>query len=361
MLKLEYRPYTLNFKFDAGTSRGIMKTRDVWFLKIYDDRIPEVFGIGEVAPLSRLSNEDPQLIPAALQQIEKEIRKQTTPQSESIALETAKLVTPEGFASIRFGLEMGLLDLLHGGARIIYKTDWVLGGRPLPINGLIWMGDEAFMQQQIDRKLVEDYDCIKMKVGALDFEKELAIISSLRRKAQDVEIRVDANGAFPNNEALKRLIRLSEFGVHSIEQPIIPKQPEAMQLLCKKGAIPVALDEELIGIGPLQEKRQLLEFLKPQYIVLKPSLLGGFVETSEWIGLAEEMEIGWWITSALESNIGLNAIAQYVARFQNLMPQGLGTGQLYHNNFDGPLNIKAGELAFDPKAHWDIDLFEPNF
>ena len=358
MLKLEYRPYTLNFKFDAGTSRGVMKTRDIWLLKIFDDRLPEVYGIGEVAPLNRLSQEDPELVPAALEEVEKKVVSLTTPLSEEAALYTAKQLTPKGFASVRFGLEMGLLDLIHGGSKIIYKNDFVLGGRALPINGLIWMGEEDFMQQQIQQKLAQGFDCIKMKVGALDFEKELNILGQLRSQSSEVEIRVDANGAFPNNEALHRLIKLSKLGIHSIEQPIIPKQPEAMQLLCYKGAVDVALDEELIGTGPLEDKRELLTFLRPQYIVLKPSLLGGFKETSEWIGLAEELNIGWWITSALESNLGLNAIAQYAARFQRLMPQGLGTGQLFHNNFEGPLYIHKGQLHYDPDITWDIDVFD---
>ncbi|MEM9325303.1 MAG: o-succinylbenzoate synthase [Bacteroidota bacterium] len=358
MLKLEYRSYILNFKFDAGTSRGVMTEREVWFLKIYDDRIPEVYGLGEVAPLHRLSDEDPELIPAALQQVERNIKSLTTPLSEDSALETAATLCPPRFASIRFGLEMGLLDLVNGGNRIIYKNDFVLGKRAIPINGLIWMGEVDFMERQIKEKVSEGYDCIKMKVGALDFDRELELIASLRKEANGVQIRVDANGAFPNNEALHRLIKLSQYNLHSIEQPIIPKQPEAMQLLCKKGAVDIALDEELIGIGPMDEKRKLLEFLKPQHIVLKPTLLGGFMETSEWIGLAEELEIGWWVTSALESNIGLNAIAQYTSRFRDLMPQGLGTGRLFHNNFEGPLYIEKGYLHYDTDITWDIDLFD---
>lgn len=360
MLKLEYKPYRLDFKFDAGTSRGVMRHRDVWFIKVYDDRKKEIFGIGEIAPLDRLSLEDVSTVAEAIEQTQLHIADCTTPQSISAALDTAKQVCPGGFRSIRFGLETALLDLVNGGKRIIFKNDFTDGKGDIKINGLIWMGDPASMKDQIKEKVMEGFDCIKIKIGAIDFEEEKSILQFLRTLSEEITLRVDANGAFQNNESLRKLIELSEFNIHSIEQPIIPNQLEAMQLLCKNGAIKIALDEELIAIQSSEEKVELLDLLKPHFLVLKPSLLGGIEETREWIDLAEARGIGWWITSALESNIGLNAISQFTYEFNNSLHQGLGTGKLFYNNIDGPLTIKKGILHHDSTKPWNLknrDLF----
>ncbi len=352
MLKLEYKPYTLDFTFEAGTSRGVMKKRDVWFLKVCDDRNPSVNGYGEVAPLNRLSMEDVSLVSDVLEQVQEKIRHFTTPRTEDAAFQIAKELSPIPFASVRFGLEVALLDLVHGGRQLIFDNAFYQNNEPIPINGLIWMGDIETMKKRAQEKLDQGFKCIKMKIGALDFEQELEVLKLLREVSLDLELRVDANGAFANHESLRKLMSLAEFNLHSIEQPIIPRQPEAMQLLCKKGAVKIALDEELIGIETKEAKQELLELLKPRYIVLKPSLIGGFKSTREWIDLAEKLNIGWWITSALESNIGLNAIAQFTAGFENDEYHGLGTGQLYHNNIDSPLTVENGLITLDPNKAW---------
>lgn len=352
MLKLEYKPYTLDFTFDAGTSRGVMKKRDVWFLKVCDDRNPEVNGYGEVAPLNRLSMEDVSLVPDVLKQVQEKIRSFTTPRTEEVAFQIAQELSPIPFASVRFGLEIALLDLVNGGRKQIFENPFSQNNQSIPINGLIWMGDIETMKQRAQEKLDQGFKCIKMKIGALDFEQELEVLTLLREVAPELELRVDANGAFANHESLRKLMNLAEFNLHSIEQPIIPRQPEAMQLLCKKGAVKIALDEELIGIETKESKQELLDLLKPHYIVLKPSLVGGFKSTREWIEIAEGLGVGWWITSALESNIGLNAIAQFTAGFKNDEYHGLGTGQLYHNNIDSPLSVENGLISLDPNKDW---------
>lgn len=357
MLKLEYKPYTLEFTFDAGTSRGVMKKREVWYLKVFDDRHPDVVGYGEVAPLHRLSIEDVSLVEDVLIQIQREIVSHTTPRSQESVMETAKKLSPTPFASIRFGLEVALLDLLNGGRQMIFDTGFSAGNVRIPINGLIWMGDPAIMKERAREKLAEGFQCIKMKIGAVDFEQEKGVLALIREISKEVILRVDANGAFANHESLHKLTELASFDIHSIEQPIIPRQPEAMQLICKKGALKIALDEELIGLGDEKGKRTLLNFLKPHFLVLKPSLLGGFAECNEWISLAEEMGIGWWVTSALESNIGLNAIAQFTAGFENDIHHGLGTGQLYHNNIESPLTVENGSIFWDRKKHWELPDF----
>jgi L-alanine-DL-glutamate epimerase-like enolase superfamily enzyme len=223
----------------------------------------------------------------------------------------------------------------------------------IPINGLVWMGDREFMQKQIREKIAAGYRCIKLKVGALDFETELEIISGIRQQfsPEDIEIRLDANGGFMPADALEKLKRLSEYSIHSIEQPIKPRQWEAMAEICEKSPIPVVLDEELIVTSP---NEAMLQQINPAYIILKPSLLGGFRISEEWIRLAENNNIGWWITSALEANVGLNAIAQWTASLNSTMPQGLGTGQLYHNNIPSPLEIREAKLWYNQNQQWDL-------
>jgi o-succinylbenzoate synthase len=223
---------------------------------------------------------------------------------------------------------------------------------------LVWMGEEGFMKHQITEKLAQGFNCIKLKIGAIDFQKELGLLTFIRRNFDEktIEIRVDANGGFTSNEALVKLNQLAGFKLHSIEQPIQINQHDRMSELCKTTPIPIALDEELIGVFSLEEKEQLLLKIRPQYIILKPSLVGGFRGTSEWIELANRLSIGWWITSALESNIGLNAIAQFTFMQNNTMPQGLGTGGLYTNNFDCPLEVSQGQLWYRSDLEWNCNL-----
>ena len=220
------------------------------------------------------------------------------------------------------------------------------------------MGEESFMKQQIEEKLADGFRCVKLKIGAIDFDKELQLLGYIRQhfSPEKVEIRVDANGAFDVTMALDKLNQLAGFELHSIEQPIQKNNTDSMSELCKITPIPIALDEELIGVFSLEEKDQLLQKIKPQYIILKPSFVGGFRGTKEWILLAEKYQIGWWITSALESNIGLNAIAQWTFLQHNSMPQGLGTGALYTNNFDCPLVVSQGQLWYKKELDWKFDF-----
>lgn len=226
------------------------------------------------------------------------------------------------------------------------------------------MGDERFMLDQIDQKLKSGFSCIKIKIGAIDFDQECKILKSIRDKysPDDIELRVDANGAFSKENVVEKLKTLSKFNIHSIEQPVKQGQLELMSELCLKTPIPIALDEELIGVFGFKNKMNLLEGIKPQYIILKPTLLGGLYETKEWISIAEELSIGWWITSALESNIGLNAVAQLTAEYNVDLPQGLGTGGLYFNNFPSPLSLEKEELFYRKGGKlWDMTQLDVNF
>jgi o-succinylbenzoate synthase len=265
------------------------------------------------------------------------------------------------FPSIQFGIEMAFQSLASENSFLLFPSAFTNGLKSIPINGLIWMGNEAFMKQQIETKLAEGFHCLKLKIGAIDFDEELKLLSQIRQNftSEQVEIRVDANGAFDKTEALNKLNQLSGFKLHSIEQPIQKNNTDSMSELCKTSPIPIALDEELIGVFSMEEKEQLLEKIKPQYIILKPSFVGGFRGTNEWISLAEKYQIKWWITSALESNIGLNAIAQWTFLKQNKMPQGLGTGALYTNNFECQLEVSEGQLWFKSNKdfHFDFSTF----
>ncbi len=260
------------------------------------------------------------------------------------------------FPSIQFGLEMAFLSVSRQNQFELFPSDFTKGKDSIPINGLIWMGDPVFMKQQIKDKLTSGFSCIKLKIGAIDFDKELELMRSIRQEfdADTIEIRVDANGAFKPNEALEKLKRLSDYNLHSIEQPIRQGQVDDMAQLCSETPLPIALDEELIGVFSVTEKQFLLQTIKPQYIILKPTLVGGFKGSQEWIALAESNQIGWWVTSALESNIGLNAIAQWTYTLESQLPQGLGTGGLFTNNIQSPLVVDSGQLVYDLKTKWNL-------
>jgi o-succinylbenzoate synthase len=266
------------------------------------------------------------------------------------------------FPSIQFGVEMAFESLASSNPFLLFPSEFTEGKKTISINGLIWMGEPQFMKQQIEEKLAQGFNCIKLKIGAIDFQKELDLLHYIRANFDEksIEIRVDANGAFNKIEALNKLNQLSGFELHSIEQPISVKQYDSMAELCRKTPIPIALDEELIGVFNYSEKEALLQKIKPQFIILKPSFIGGFKGTKEWIDLAEKYQIGWWITSALESNIGLNAIAQWTFLQNNSMPQGLGTGGLYTNNFDCPLEVKNGQLQYNSEIDWEVN-FDNNY
>ena len=256
-----------------------------------------------------------------------------------------------GIPSILFGLETALLQF-EANSFALWDTPFSRGETGIPINGLIWMGSYKEMTEQVAEKIETGYRCIKLKIGAIDFKKELNILRIIREQfsARDIELRVDANGAFSPNEVMEKLDRLAKFDLHSIEQPIRAEQWDDMAQLAATSPIPIALDEELIGCNTPEKKKELLSYIRPQYIVLKPSLHGGLYGGSEWLKEAEEQQIGWWITSALESNIGLNAIAQWCATFNNPLPQGLGTGALFTDNIDAPLELRDNRLWFIPES-----------
>lgn len=353
-LRFEVIPYLLKFKFEAGTSRGSFTEKETWFIKAHDRENPNIAGIGEASPLKGLSEDYSTNYQHTLEEILARLEHLDIPSSQEEILSFVAAQVPADKPSIRFGLETALLDLSNGGQKRIFDTGFYNGHYRMPINGLVWMGDEAFMQEQIETKLKAGFDTIKMKVGAIDFNKELRLLERIRDRysAADITLRVDANGAFSAEDAQEKLTQLAALEIHSIEQPIKKGQSAAMRDLCELGMLPIALDEELIGIHESSAKRKLLETINPQYIILKPSLLGGISSCQEWIEIAESLNIGWWMTSMLESNIGLNAIAQFTSTYKPALPQGLGTGQLYHNNIESPLEIRRGELLYNPPVAW---------
>jgi len=336
--------YPLHFKQAAGTSRGILRKKNTWFVKIQNKQHPELFGVGEINMFQGLSYDDRDNFYEKLKEIETEPEKFLTDIHQYLV----------EFPAIRFGLETALLNYHSRQQHILFPSDFTKGKAGIPINGLIWMGDETFMKAQIKAKLNTGFRCLKMKIGAIDFDTELQILQSIRKEytENDLELRVDANGAFKPDEALRKLEILSALQLHSIEQPIQQGNWKVMQTLCKNTPLPIALDEELIGIHENEKKKELLEFIKPQYIILKPALLGGFMASEEWIKMAEAAKVKWWITSALESDIGLNAIAQWTYSLNTDHFQGLGTGQLFTNNIASPLFLQGDRLFYDPQKKW---------
>lgn len=327
-----FKQYLLQFKNPSGTSRGVLHTKETFFLEILEG---DKKGIGECALFRGLSFDD---VP--------DYEEKLTWLCENINQDSAYLKKELlHFPSIWFGYEQAILNVKHG-ENLYFPSDFTEGKSSIKINGLIWMGNVDFMQTQIEEKLELGFDCIKLKIG-VDWNSEKEILRKLREKfpKEQLELRVDANGGFTFEEAKTVLKELYELGIHSIEQPIKAGNLEEMKLLCATTPTPIALDEELIGVVDFEEKRKLLEKIKPQYIILKPALIGGFSGTDEWISLAENLGIGWWITSALESNIGLNAIAQYTFSKGNKMPQGLGTGGLFTNNFESNLQLEGDLLS----------------
>ncbi len=353
-VRFEIIPHLLKFRFEAGTSRGSFTEKETWFIKAYAEGDRQNIGLGEASPLKGLSEDYSAEYQEVLTYKLKQIEALEFPESQAEILDFLAEHIPSRLPSIRFGLETALLDLINGGTHKIFDTDFYQGSYRMPINGLIWMGDEAFMQRQIEEKLKAGFNTIKMKVGAINFDQELVLLEGIRKEysANDITLRVDANGAFTPKDAPSRLEQLASLEIHSIEQPIKAGQHKAMAELCASGILPIALDEELISVHDYSAKEALLKSIKPQYIILKPSLVGGMRSCQEWIEIAERLSIGWWMTSMLESNVGLNAIAQFTAQYKPTLPQGLGTGQLYHNNIDSPLEIRKGELLYDTPKRW---------
>ncbi len=344
-MKAHYKKHILEFKTPSGTSRGILKTRHTWFIVIENNG---EFGVGECGMLRGLSIDDRPDFEQTLQWVCENIH---------LGLQHLYAALTE-FPSIQMGLEIAFKSLAAHDPFQIFPSAFTKGETSIAINGLIWMGDKAFMSKQISAKLNEGFRCIKMKIGAINFETELELLKNIRQEfsASEIEIRVDANGAFNPKNTLEKLKQLSDLDLHSIEQPIAVKQWDQMAYLCEKSPLDIALDEELIGVFSNQDKQALLQHIKPQYIILKPSFIGGFKGSDSWIELAQANNIQWWVTSALESNVGLNAISQYTFTKNSTLPQGLGTGSLYTNNIASALQITKGTLCYNPTKKWNFNL-----
>lgn len=346
MLEANYKKHKLQFKRPAGTSRGVLKTKEAFYIILKEDG---KWGIGECGLLRGLSVDD-----------RPDYEEKLAWTCQNITLDFHELYEQlYEFPSIQIGLETAFRSLQAKDPFQIFPSAFSEGKETIPINGLIWMGDENFMKTQIVERLQNGFNCIKMKIGAIDFNTEIQLLKSIRKEfsPSEIELRVDANGAFSPLDALEKLKYLSELEIHSIEQPIKQGQWNEMARLCEETPLPIALDEELIGVFSETEKRELLQTIHPQYIILKPSFIGGFSACDQWISLADEMEIGWWITSALESNVGLNAISQYTFTKNSKLPQGLGTGSLYTNNIPAPLEVKRGKLYYNSEKQWDFTQF----
>ena len=331
-LKASVEPYVLKFKERAITSRNSLTEKRTYILRLWHAELPEVVGVGEINLFEGLSAED-------------------SPEFEELlnsAVENPSLFENLKISSVIFGYETALWSLKAKGSIKMFDTPFTRKECSIPINGLVWMGDKRTMLRRMRQKLEAGFRCVKIKIGGINFADELDMLKALRKEypASVVELRLDANGAFSPENAMQRLWQLSEYDIHSIEQPIKQNLHEDMARICRLSPIPVALDEELIGWHSDEEKMQMLRNIRPHYIVLKPALCGGFQQADRWIATAQALGIRWWATSALESNIGLGAIAQWVSKYNNPMPQGLGTGQLYTNNFPSPLQLHGDCMWF---------------
>lgn len=344
-LRYGYIKRELEFNFSARTSRGEMKTHASYLIWVMHPSDLNLRGWGEAAPLPGLSveaNEDfEELLNAVIELLNE----------GHLSHELDWKQAP----SIQFAIETAQLDLWNGGNQVLFDNPFSTG-KPIRINGLVWMDELPKMLEQAKEKAIAGYDCIKFKIGAHDFDAECRMLEAFRKEfaAADVEIRLDANGAFAVEDALHKLKELNRFGIHSIEQPIKAGQPDALEEICAKSQVRIALDEELIGLDPEEQGANLIHLVKPAYLVLKPTLLGGMMMSAKWTRLADAYNIGWWATSALESNVGLNAIAQWVSVRPNPLAQGLGTGQLYKNNIPSPLKAEKGQLHYLAGNHWEL-------
>lgn len=346
-IKVSYAPYRLYFKEPVGTSRGILKEKITYFLRIVDSNDSSRVGYGEVPFFPGLSCESQEEVECALKMLT-----QVKSSEETISF--------KALSSVAFGIEQAMLSLEEeSGNALIFPSAFTEGKREITINGLIWMGDFRRMMQRLEDKLEEGFHCIKLKIGAIDWDEEIKLIASIRGAGGDcLTIRVDANGAFHPSDCLWRLEKLAELGVHSIEQPIRQGQAEELKRICMQSPLPIALDEELIGLFPDERRSEMLNYISPQFLILKPALCYGFSGASDWIERARQLGIGWWITSALESSVGLNAIAQFTATLSPELPQGLGTGNLYTNNFPSPLLLKGDVISYRGPADIYKDSLE---
>lgn len=345
-MRLGFAPYLLHFKEPGGTSRGVLTEKPTFLIKVFDEDNPQHFGIGEAAVFPGLSPEADGSYVLKLTEL----------------LANVAIGCPTDLSrhsSIQFGFEQALLDFSNGCRGIYFPTEFTAGNAEIVINGLVWMGDFDRMIERIDSKVRDGFRCIKLKIGAIDWSQETAMIEYIRRKydSSELMIRVDANGGFTMDNALPRLKRLADLGVHSIEQPIPAGNPQLMSFLCQVSPVPVALDEELIGKYTTEQREAMLDEIRPSFIILKPALCGGFSGGEQWISLARSRGIGWWVTSALESNVGLNAIAQWTANLGAEGPQGLGTGGVFTENFATPVFLESDRLRYDASMQFDYSQF----
>lgn len=346
-MRIAFAPYLLDLKSPAGTSRGVLNEKPTVFIKIFDERNPQIYGIGEAAVFPNLSPEANEDLPYKYLQL-----------AANIAIGAPTDLSRH--SSIQFGLEQAILDFSNGGKGIYFPSQFTAGETSIQINGLIWMGSYEEMLQRVEEKLSAGFKCLKLKIGAIDWNREISIIKAIRERYDydTLTLRVDANGAFNEDNVMSRLNELAIYDIHSIEQPVRQKQWDLMANVCRESPVPVALDEELIGIADTEEKKRMLDTINPRYIILKPALCGGFSGAEEWIRLAEERSIGWWVTSALESNVGLTALAQWTAHISAKGAQGLGTGALFTNNSPSRLILNGESLSFNPSVPYDRTFFE---
>lgn len=347
MIRATWQEHSLTPRFPLGTSKGVIAERTVWYLLAWDPDRPQQRGIGEVALFPGHSKEFPADVRTKLH----ELCKDTSNWTERLSGDLVHV------PSVRFAVEQCLKDLSVSGSKVMFPTAFTLGREGIPINGLVWMGDKEAMRERIQAQIQGGSRCIKMKIGAIGIEDELELLAEVRSTfpASDLALRVDANGAFTHGNAWPVLERLAELEVESIEQPLAAGLYESMAELCARTPIPIALDEDLIGMNTWALKKDLLDMVRPQHIVIKPSMVGGWAAAQEWIELAEERQVGWWITSALESSIGLNAIAQWTATLNVKIPQGLGTGSVYTDNIPSPLQLRNAKLHYRPEVAWDLE------
>jgi o-succinylbenzoate synthase len=344
-MKASYKRHILHFKRPSGTSRGILKTKETWFVILEDKG---KMGFGECGILRTLSVDDVPHYEQTLKWVCDHIH-------DGLA-ELLKAL--KAFPSIQFGLEQAFLSLSSKTPFELFPSPFTRGKDSMVINGLVWMGNEEFMKHQIIAKINSGFTCIKMKIGAIDFETEFKLLQYIRKEfsQDDITLRVDANGAFSPDDAMRKLQRLATLDLHSIEQPIKQGHWDHMAKLCEQTPLPIALDEELIGVYDVTNKEKLLQTIQPQFIILKPSLIGGYSGSESWISCAEKHGINYWVTSALESNIGLNAISQWTYTLGSDLPQGLGTGSLFTNNITSPLEVINGTIRYNSNLEWDFNI-----
>ena len=343
MRKAYWTKQILNFSDSRGTSRGILHTKPSYFIVLENSESGN-YGIGECGILPGLSYDDQPGYEIKISEVTDAWMNSTQPPDLN------------DWPSIKFGFETAQLHLQNGEFSELFDTPFSQGKAGIEINGLIWMNPYEVMLKELKQKIETGFSCIKIKIGAVAFEDEIKLIQHIRDEfgPDEITIRVDANGAFSPEEAPSKLDTLAKLKLHSIEQPIKAGQWREMEKLCRNTPIPIALDEELIGMNNPEERREMMAAIKPQAVILKPSLVGGFSVCDEWIDLCEKYNAFWWATSALESNIGLNAIAQYAASKNPEIPQGLGTGLLYTNNIPSPLEIRKNKLFYNSNSSWSI-------